>query len=400
MATISSMSRRTRSRVGGRRGNIATVLVIVGIVCISFMGQEATDHLPATTLTQQQGEVQQPSYRLKKSEPSYRLKKSASSSMNDNDWPGVPVEEVGNRLVKKGHNFVENTRELLLNHLDEFLEVYDKRPDKVNMCGIRINHAYALWLSCKVLKPNTIIESGVNAGQSTYFMRSAAPDAKIFAIDPLDKPICGQKERWIDTTNAVYYTGDNFEDLAEIDWGKKIASNEIDPSTTLVFLDDHLRVYDRFPALMKFGFRHVVLEDNYKTNEGATNQDKAGWCPKQMLARVDADSEYLFHNLISYAEFPPLIPPIMAKLSPAERKKAGGFLHWTDSNVDIVAPILRPDIEGNTVDQAIYHKIAAKLGLDPKLQDQDSYMQFMNYNQFSYFELRPFAPHLRDTWKR
>ena len=152
---------------------------------------------------------------------------------------------------------------------------------------------------------------------------------------------------------------------------------------------------------MKFGFRQVVLEDNCKKGEGATSQDKSGWCPKQMLARVDADSEHLIHNLISCAEFPPLIPPIMAKLYPAaERKRAGGFLHWKDSNVDIVAPILRPDIEGNTVDQAIYQKIAAKLGLDPKMPDSDSYMQFMNYNQFSFFELRPFAPHLRDTWKR
>jgi hypothetical protein len=392
MPSISDMGTRTRARRGGSTRNYVNILagIVIGLVILGIasnpVGQEPQD------LLQQLGEVQKPKRDL--------LKASDPVSKDNYDWPGVPIEEVGHILVKKGHNFVEKTRQLLLTHLDEFLDVYEQRPDKVNMCGIRINHAYALWLSCKVLKPKTIIESGVNAGQSTYFMRSAAPDAKIFAIDPLDKPICGQEKRWIDTTNAVYYTGDNFEDLATIDWGKRITSNEIDPSSTLVFLDDHLRVYDRFPALMKFGFRHVVLEDNYKKGEGATQPDKAGWCPKQMLARVDADSEYLFHNLISYAEFPPLIPPIMAKLNPKERKRAGGFLHPKDSNVDIVAPILRPDIEGNTIDQAIYQKIANKLGLDPKMEDNDSYMQFMNYNQFSYFELRPFAPHLRYTWKR
>jgi hypothetical protein len=132
---------------------------------------------------------------------------SIGDLVNDNkyDWPGVPLEKVGHVLVKKGTNFVENTRELLLTHLDEFLDVYEKRPDKVNKCGIRINHAYALWLSCKVLQPKTIIESGVNAGQSTYFMRSAAPDAKIFAIDPEDKPICGQKERWIDFSHLFFF---------------------------------------------------------------------------------------------------------------------------------------------------------------------------------------------------
>jgi len=211
-----------------------------------------------------------------------------------NDWPGVPFEGLGHDLVKKGRSFVERSRELFLEHMDEFLDVYEKRPDKVNLCGIRINHAYALYIAVKFLKPTSIIESGVNAGQSTYFMRAAAPNAKIYAIDPLEKPICGQKERWIDTKNSQYYTGKDFQDLGDIDWDSKIKSGEVDPNMTLVFLDDHLKVFDRWPTLMKHGFRHVLLEDNYKAREGATQQDKAGWTPKQMMARDDADSRFLF----------------------------------------------------------------------------------------------------------
>jgi hypothetical protein len=38
------------------------------------------------------------------------------------------------------------------------------------------------------------------------------------------------------------------------------------------------------------------------------------------------------------------------------------------------------------------------LELDPLLRDNDSYMQVMNYNQFTYFELLPMAPQLRSTW--
>jgi trans-aconitate methyltransferase len=175
------------------------------------------------------------------------------------------------------------------------------------MCGIRINHAYALYIAIKHLQPTTILESGVNAGQSTYFMRKAAPDAKIFAIDPLDEPICGQEKRWVDEKNAMYYTGANFQDIGAIDWGAYIKKGEIDPKKTLVFLDDHLEVFDRLPALMKNGFRHVVLEDNYKAREGATPKDKAGWTPKQMFHRTDDDADFLWNNLVSYAEFPPLV---------------------------------------------------------------------------------------------
>jgi len=309
------------------------------------------------------------------------------------DWPGIPKEELGHALVKKGSTFVDSSRQLLLDNLEEFLTVYEARPDKVNMCGIRINHAYALYITIKHLKPTAIIESGVNAGQSTYFMRAACGDCKIFPIDPLDTPICGQKKRWIDDKNAVYYTGDNFRDIGDIDWASMISKKELDPDTTLVFLDDHLEVFDRLPALMKIGIRHVLLEDNYKAREGATRKDKAGWTPKQMFHRVDADSTFLWHNLMSYAEFPPLVPPIMAKESSEPRKAAGGFLHASDTNVDIVEPLLRPDT--NKDDQELYEMICKHLDIDPRLRDKDSYMQVMNYNQFAYFELVPSAPRLR-----
>jgi hypothetical protein len=163
-----------------------------------------------------------------------------------------------------------------------------------------------------------------------------------------------------------------------------------------VFLDDHLKVFHRFVALMKNGFRHVLLEDNYKRKEGGTRADLAGWTPKQMLLRIDDDSKFLWNNLVTYAEFPPLVAPILAKANPKPRKAAGGFLHPDDTNEDIVAPILRA--ESNQDDKLLYEKICKELELDPLLLDNDSYMQVMNYNQFTYFELLPMAPQLRSTW--
>jgi hypothetical protein len=194
------------------------------------------------------------------------------------NWPGIPKEELGKPLVKIGHNFVDNAREMLLEHWDEFLAVYANRPDKVNMCGIRINHAYALWITVKHLKPTTIIESGVNAGQSTYFMRNASATAKIYAIDPEARPICKQGKRWVDPTkDGFYYTGkENFKDIQEIKWIEYIRQKTIDPDTTLVFLDDHLSVFQCFSTFLQLGFRHIMLEDNYKKKEGATRGDKNG----------------------------------------------------------------------------------------------------------------------------
>lgn len=131
---------------------------------------------------------------------------------------------------------------------------------------------------------------------------------------------------------------------------------------------------------------------------GATRQDKAGFTPKQMFSRVDADSEFAFHQMISYAEFPPLVPPIMSNLWNESRKKAGGFMHASDTNMDIVAPILRPDIESNTLDKELYANITETLGFDPFCKDNESYMQLMCYNQIVYFELRKLAPQLVDIW--
>jgi hypothetical protein len=201
------------------------------------------------------------------------------------DWPGVAFEEVGHELVFKGSNFVSKMSEILAGNssdassdgqsiktlLDEFLEVYRNRPDKVNMCGIRINHAIALFVSVRHLNPSLVVESGVNAGQSTYFIRAASPTTKIFAIDPLDKAICNQGTRWMDSSDlTTYFTGPKeFKDLVDFDWKGMADKHEIDPKTTLIFIDDHLNLLQRLPPLFEAGIRHVIVEDNYKLGEGA-----------------------------------------------------------------------------------------------------------------------------------
>ncbi len=272
------------------------------------------------------------------------------------------------------------------------------------MCGIRFNHALALFVAVKKLNPRLVIESGVNAGQSTYFLRKAKKDVEIIAIDPLEEPICGTEKRWIDDSGKTkYYTGDKFKDIADFDWVAMTKDGSITPERTLVFLDDHQDFMQRLPSLMKAGIRHLIVEDNYKRGEGATQMDRDGSTPKQLFAyRRKKDNgtllnaDWLYANLISYAEFPPLIPPIMAKKYNGKRKEAGGFMVYDDKNIDIVPPLLRSDL--NQDDLMAYKKIATSLRIDPELKDDQSYMQFMNYNQICYLELLPMAWNLVDKW--
>ena len=103
--------------------------------------------------------------------------------------------------------------------------------------------------------------------------------------------------------------------------------------------------------------------------------------------KFETQGNFLFRNIKSYAEFPPIIPPIMSKANTSPRKEAGGFMVATDSNNDIVHPILRPDLDDN--DLKMYKEMCAFLGIDPSLADGQSYMQFMNYNQICHLELLP-----------
>lgn len=209
-----------------------------------------------------------------------------ASTIKWHDWPAIAYAQPGNPLVFKGNSFFLQARELYLQTnqngrtlLDEFLKVYKNRPDPVNMCGIRINHALALFLAVKIINPTLVVESGVNAGVSTYFIRSASPSTRIYAIDPEEKPICGQGARWIDHEGirnklTINYTGkQNFKDMLDLDWAGMIRRKEIDPDTTLVFLDDHLHSLKRIAALMKVGIRHVLVEDNYKYGKGKQKTD-------------------------------------------------------------------------------------------------------------------------------
>ena len=53
------------------------------------------------------------------------------------------------------------TREELFNSLEEFAELYEKRPIKDNEGGMKAAQMFYAWFVVKELQPTTIIESGV-----------------------------------------------------------------------------------------------------------------------------------------------------------------------------------------------------------------------------------------------
>ena len=260
------------------------VAVSVGIVigsfhCLTVNHEYIIPNTPADRTFNEPDKVQQRQIdpTLRRASPPIAPEQTGPKTKEWANWPAVAYEEVGHPLVTKGDSFFNQAREIFFEQhsnngktlMDEFIEVYKNRPDPVNLCGIRINHALALFLAVKRIQPSLVVESGVNAGVSTYFIRAASPTTRIFAVDPLAKPICDQGTRWIDTSDkTINYTGENFVDLLDLDWVGMVSRKEIDVEKTLVFIDDHLHTYKRIAGVMKYGVRHVVIEDNYKNGEG------------------------------------------------------------------------------------------------------------------------------------
>lgn len=289
----------------------------------------------------------------------------------------------------------EATRKFFLGHLDEFLSIYSARPHKNNMCGVRINHAFGIFMITRVWNPETIIESGVSSGVSTYLLRAAAPHARIISIDPREKPICAEAAdsaphtRWRNYANNVYLTGHHFRDFAAVDWSNSSSwgisaskEREIDPRTTMFYQDDHQStVESRLPAIMKAGFRYAIAEDNYPlfADESiAKLQPGDHGSIKITMARKDADAAVLQQqvakSLRSYAEIPPIILP--TRTWPTELAGTPIPKLWpcvmtaAQDPREVQEPLLRPDVRPE--DAATLKKIETAIG-EPLLTDKPSF---------------------------
>ena len=72
----------------------------------------------------------------------------------------------------------------LLESLDEFIELYKKRPIVNNRGGMGAPHCFATYFMMKYLNKPFIIESGIWKGQSTWLIENTCPTSKLLCIDP------------------------------------------------------------------------------------------------------------------------------------------------------------------------------------------------------------------------
>jgi len=191
----------------------------------------------------------------------------------------------------------------LVNSLEEFLQVYDKRPIRHNEGGMTSPHMFATWFLCKQLNPKHIIESGIWKGQSSWLLETTCPNASIVSIDP-DLQI----RRYISPN--IQYTVTDFNDM---NW------DSMDKDETLCFFDDHYGV-DRIKQAAQHGFKHILYEDNYHDGRGNSyhpkyghvanmeplNQGERSYSPKSALIFNTPDGIWLRDAVDIYYEFPPI----------------------------------------------------------------------------------------------
>lgn len=142
----------------------------------------------------------------------------------------------------------------IINYLDEFCELYKKRPIRDNSGGTKFPHMFGLFYILKKLNPKFVIESGVWKGQSTWLIEKTLPKAKIFAID-----VKLNKREYISKSKNVVYSNTDFKFL---DLGK------FNKKKTVVFFDDHQNFFERISQCYFYGFKNIIFDDNYPPEEG------------------------------------------------------------------------------------------------------------------------------------
>lgn len=146
--------------------------------------------------------------------------------------------------------------EELRHNLIEFLPLYLARPIQDNAGGMGINHSFALFSIIRKLKPKLFVESGVWKGHSTWIAELAWPTTNIICFD-LDFKMLEFRSR-----QATYIE----RDFQSYDWSEQQRLGNL--SNSLIMFDDHQNVYERIKSAYFFGFRNMVIEDNFPVGEG------------------------------------------------------------------------------------------------------------------------------------
>lgn len=130
--------------------------------------------------------------------------------------------------------------------VEAFWHLIPSAPVRQRRGGSGFNGALQLYGAMRVLRPRFVIESGVFRGLTTWVIRQACPDARIFCHDP---DLSGLQYRDADARYSR-------EDWSKADW------SVIDPATTVAFFDDHVSQARRVVEAHERGLTRLLFDDD------------------------------------------------------------------------------------------------------------------------------------------
>lgn len=130
--------------------------------------------------------------------------------------------------------------------IGEFFRIYRQREFTDNTSGSGFHNAFWIFLFCRALDPELIVESGVWKGHSTWLFEQACPEARILGFDK----------------NLKHVEYDNLQaELIEHDW-QSHHFGDFNPDRAVVFFDCHVNHAQRILEAKEKGFKHLLIDDN------------------------------------------------------------------------------------------------------------------------------------------
>jgi hypothetical protein len=128
----------------------------------------------------------------------------------------------------------------------DFMALIGASPVRQKHGGNGFNGALQIYAAARALDPSVIIESGVFRGFTTWILRQACPQARIFCFDPV---LDGLRYR---DPNGVYRAGD---------WSG-FNFSAVDLSGALALFDDHISQERRVREAAERRLRHLLFDDD------------------------------------------------------------------------------------------------------------------------------------------
>jgi hypothetical protein len=205
----------------------------------------------------------------------------------------------------------EQDRPRLLRKLQEFAAIMKQRPFD-NEQGLRGVSAFALYWFIQQVQPTVVFEVGVWKGFSTWIIRRAAPNAKLFCFDPIF-----MMEPFLDMSKVGPTYRDPAASYSHQEFScANIAELAAQSPRPLVFFDDHQNKLPRLLQAKEAGIEHIIFDDN----------EAAGYTHRTLEQdRADSSTAQVLDQLIDRYEVFPALWDIDALLLDWIRVKEDGM---------------------------------------------------------------------------